>query len=136
MGEREMSAIDALLPHRARTFTLNLPFPTSTNRIWRRGKHKGMYRSAEYRDWERKANGYILMQKPLMHFDLPCKVTIMLNEEAGIGDADNRIKVLLDFLQKIEVIKNDNLFRKGEWEWVAASQAPYGCRVIIRELDR
>lgn len=131
-----MSAIDALLPHRPLTVTLNLPFPPSVNRIWRRGKKAGMYLSPEYRAWQRNANGYILMQKPLLRIAVPFEAQILLNSEAGQGDVDNRIKCVLDYAQRIEIIENDKLCIKVTAEWVKPAQAPYGCRLILRERDR
>lgn len=130
-----MSAVDAILPYQPREIVLDLPFPPSQNTIWRRGK-QGMYISPAYRAWKRNADAFMMTHRirrsPMI--EVPFEATILLNADAGIGDGDNRIKVVLDYAQRIELIKNDSLCRKGNWEWVPASQAPYGARLIIKEI--
>ena len=138
-----MSAVDAILPHEPVTVTLDLPFPPSKNRLWRRSKGKpekgkkgGMYMSPQYASWIRTADGYRMMQRPsaVRTINVPFETLILINSDSGIGDSHNRIECVMDYLQRIEVISNDKLSRRTAIEWVEASKAPYGCRVIIKEL--
>lgn len=140
-----MSAVDAILPYQPREIVLNLPFPPSKNRLRRRSKGKperghkgGMYLSPQYRAWQRNADSHMhLMRHHHRHIptiDLPFEAILLLNAEAGWGDVHNRIECVMDYAQRIEIIKNDSLCRKVTAEWVAPAKAPYGCRLIIREI--
>lgn len=132
-----MSAIEQIIPYAPRQIVLDLPFPPSLNSIWRRGKHKGMYLSPAYRAWKRTADATCIAKRIFQRLHIitvPFEATILLNADAGQGDVDNRIKCLLDYAQRIEIIKNDKLCRKVTAEWVTPSRAPFGCRLILQEL--
>lgn len=117
------------------TVVLDLPFPPSVNAIWRRKREGGMYRSKEYMAWIKQADVHVMVHYPRRQtIHGPCEAEIYLNVEAGIGDADNRIKCLLDYAQRLRVLDNDKLVMQGRWAWAKPSMAPHGCRLILREL--
>lgn len=82
-----------------------------------------MYLSREYRAWKRHADAMMMgkMPRPMRgHFD----VEITLDETKRAGDADNRAKVVLDWLQRVELIENDKLADNVRVGW---GEAPFGC---------
>ena len=116
--------------------TVDLPLPPSVNTIWRHVRGR-VIRSVVYRDWITRADA-VLMASPSAWRGRtimgPCEVHLMFNVESGIGDGDNRIKAILDYCQRVELIDNDKLIMRGTWEWVKPAAAPAGVRVILREL--
>ncbi len=113
--------------------TLDLPMPTSTNRLWGTGRGR-KWKSLAYVDWLNAADLSVFARKqyPKHKITGPFEIEILLGE--GRGDGDNRIKALLDWLQSREIIRNDSDCRRGSWAWVDPSEAPRGCRVILRSL--
>jgi Holliday junction resolvase RusA-like endonuclease len=87
------------------TITLSLPLPPSVNNLFvNRRDGKGRYTSPRYKAWQTEAGWEINRQKPgrvwgdyELHIVLP-KMR---------GDADNRLKPLLDLLVKHEVTDDD-----------------------------
>ena len=92
-------------------FTLTLPVPPSVNRFM--GKLGNS--SPDVRKWMELANGYVYEQKPLVLIKGPFILEITWpiscwdEEKGGKFDADNRVKPLLDYLQKLGIIENDKL---------------------------
>ena len=120
--------------------TVDLPFPPSTNRIWRQ-KRGGVYTAPAYAAWVKNCDAHILLARASdprvkAHYTImgPCEADILLNIDKGIGDLDNRLKAVLDFAQRIELIDNDKLIMQLRAAWVKASWAPVGCRLTLREL--
>ena len=118
--------------------TVDLPFPPSTNRIWRQ-KRGGVYTAPAYAAWVKNCDAHILMARSkrtiLKHMIMgPCEAEILLNIDKGIGDLDNRLKAVLDFAQRIELIHDDKLVMHLHAAWVIPSRAPVGCRLTLREL--
>ena len=113
--------------------TLDLPMPTSTNRLYGRGR-KGVHRSAEYVRWCEEADMTIMAAKqyPKHKIQGPFGVVIMLSREHR-GDGDNRIKAALDWLQSRDIVRNDSDCQNGLWMWVGPELAPRGCRVVLKE---
>ena len=123
-----------LLPPMPLEIILDLPFPTSTNRL--HSHHRGrVHSTAEYIAWQKSADNWCLLKRqyPKQRITGPFEIEILLNDQYR-GDGDNRIKALLDWLQSREIIRNDSDCREGRWEWVPADQAPAGCRVHLRSL--
>jgi len=82
-----------------------LPMPPSANRIWRSARGR-VFRSAEYDSWEksvlwliRQATKATFQERVDVSIELPCK---------GRGDADNRIKPVMDALVHAGVLKGDS----------------------------
>src|ERR1700680_2852192 len=119
---------------------IHLPFPISTNRIWRytgqgahrhgRGRH--CYTSPEYSRWKKAADALYLTQKR----DLPrikfgkYSIHIILSSliRRKTQDGDNLMKCVNDWLQRVEIIENDCLCEEWSGTW---GDAPHGCRVIV-----
>ena len=116
------------------TITIDLPYPVSTNRIWRYGKGR-VYRSELYKEWMADADAHALTQlrgaRPMIRgmFD----AHIYLSQEGGRLDIDN-IKCLLDWAQSRRLISNDKHCHRLTIERIAAENAPAGCRLILREM--
>ena len=71
------------------TTTVDLPYPVSTNRIWRYGRGR-VYRSELYKEWMRDADAHALAVRargPIIRgmFD----AHIYLSQEGGQIDIDN-----------------------------------------------
>lgn len=113
---------------------LDLPIPTSTNRLYGRGR-KSVHRSAEYVRWMEEADMTVMAAKqyPKRKIQGPFEAQILLSERHR-GDGDNRIKAACDWLQSRDIVRNDSDCRRGSWAWVSPEQAPRGCRVILRSL--
>jgi Holliday junction resolvase RusA-like endonuclease len=119
---------------------LDLPFPPSTNRVWRsRAKRNGVavYRSNEYREWLRIA-GVAAVASGSWRKRVPMpdrfSATILLDRSRRRGDADNRIKAVLDWAQRVELVRDDRLCEEVTARWVISSEAPAGCRLILRSI--
>lgn len=110
--------------------SIALPYPPSLNRLWRhvRGRAKP-YLAPRYQTWKRAAdNEYMLHKrewKPVAgHFS----AAVTLDEKRRRGDVDNRIKVVLDWLQRVELIENDKFCDAITIRW---GHAPEGVRVLL-----
>ena len=112
---------------------LDLPMPTSTNRLHARGR-SGVYRTREYVDWIEAADMAVMATKqyPKRKIRGPFEVEILLSIAAPRADGDNKIKALLDWLQSRDVVRNDVDCRRGSWAWVEPELAPRGCRVVLK----
>ncbi len=92
-----------------KSVTLWLPFPLSTNQLWRYGKGRA-YISNAYKDWIDSADNAYLQQKrglPKEPIEGKFAASIILDlSKFGNQDIDNT-KCVLDFLQRVRVITND-----------------------------
>lgn len=111
---------------------LDIPLPPSVNRTrridhaaaamvetWKRAADLTLMASGQYRA-ARKA-------EPLERFELQ----IILCEKRCPLDPDNPVKAAVDYLRRIELIKNDDkrYMRRLVVEW---GEAPEGCRLILK----
>lgn len=114
--------------------TLDLPMPTSTNRIWRVARNR-IIKSAEYIAWQEAADMTVMAAKayPRQKITGPYEMELLLNATYR-GDGSNRIKACEDWLQSRDIVRNDADCQHGSWAWVEPEQAPRGCRVILRSL--
>ena len=93
----------------AKIYTLELPLPPSVNRFkhTKRGRPLGN-KSPNVVAWRKEADFALWQQKPLPSIKGPLRAHIVWPvEEFRLFDADNRVKVLLDFLQSRQIIAND-----------------------------
>ena len=104
--------------------TLSLPFPVSTNRLWR-GTGRRVRLSDEYKAWKEEAGWFIQQQKIGAGTPVKGNFTyhIVLAESerkaknGAARDGDNFLKAPLDLLQAHGLIENDNLADAGSWSW-------------------
>jgi Holliday junction resolvase RusA-like endonuclease len=77
--------------------------------IWRRGQGH-TYRHPKYVSWITEAGWVVKSMRPKPEMIVgPFRVEITLIPPDRRGDMDNRIKVLLDFAQKMRLVENDRL---------------------------
>ncbi len=113
---------------------LDLPMPPSVNRIWRRGRGKVVYLDPKYRAWRKEADALAMFRDWRRKRNKgPFMCSIVHNAAKRRGDADNRIKAVLDWLQRAEIIENDSLAEFVSAEW---GNAPEGCRVTLTKVEK
>ena len=113
------------------TVTLELPLPPSVNRFQARLGNQ----TPAVKSWVRVADLYLMGQKPLGKITGPFIAEISLSaSEFGQFDPDNRVKPLMDYLQRIEVIENDKLCWLLIVRWRPEVAADH-CKVELRPRD-
>lgn len=113
---------------------VEVPFPPSTNRLWRYDpKSKKMVRSLEYRAWIKEAGWVIKAQRPGYHKGY-YKLTVRLVRpvDGRHRDLDNRIKSLSDAIAKAGIVLNDRLCEQIDIRWVKSGPP---CCVWISDPD-
>ena len=110
---------------------LDLPTPPSVNRT--SGDRLGN-EHPKVRQWRRSADAHLLYTRQSNRLRLiGGLVTIDIWWDIQmVGDIDNRIKHLLDYLQRLNVITNDSRCRRLLVDY---GTAPDGCRVRLRPWD-
>jgi hypothetical protein len=89
-------------------------------------------RSQQYRDWLNSADVYALTQRVGRLGKLGAfQAELWLAEDGAKGDADNYVKVVLDWAQRVNLLKNDKMSTKVSVRWVPRSEAPDGCLLIL-----
>lgn len=110
--------------------TLALPFPVSSNRIWRHGRGN-TFISKQYKAWKDAALASYLEQRKTVGSPIDGNFTyhIILDERRRkvARDGDNRGKVVLDFLQSVGLIVDDKFADAGSWSWGPVD----GCMVRV-----
>ena len=115
---------------------LHLPFPPSVNRIWRismKGKRPSVYLDKKYEAWKRECDGLLMAMRPRPRVPGHFSAVIHLDERRRRTntDADNRIKPVLDWLQRAGVIDNDALADDVTAYWADTTD---GCTVALFPL--
>ena len=85
---------------------LTLPFPPSVNSMFRNVNGRGRVKSAEYKAWLVEAGVMLKQQKPRPP-NGRVRITVDLDDKRR-GDADNRIKPIIDLLVAHGVIPDDS----------------------------
>ena len=86
---------------------INLPFPPSTNRLWRVVDGRAIC-SKPYREWIEAAGAELMSQRPRKHQG-PVAVSIRVGMPDGRKrDLDNLQKACLDLLRRHGVIEEDH----------------------------
>lgn len=108
---------------------LDLPPPVSVNKL-----RKVDWDGAKLaKNWRRVANGYLMMVKARPARIERFEILLVLDESTVRCDADNAIKMVVDYLRAVEMILDDSPkhMRRVVVEW---GDAPLGCRVTIKPL--
>lgn len=108
--------------------TLDLPLPPSINRT--SGKRLGNEHWL-VKAWRRQADAHLMATRQSRYIKL-VKGTVSIRiiwDLQNLADIDNRIKYLLDYLQRLGIVTNDNKVRGLHIDY---GVAPAGCRVIVR----
>jgi Holliday junction resolvase RusA-like endonuclease len=137
------------------TYEIELPFPLSTNRLWRStgascrstketimrrsGGQSAFYGairvhlSPAYTKWKREADALYLTQKQALRPQMlgVYEIHLMFSSahRRANQDGDNLTKCVNDWLQRVEIIKDDCLCERGFWEW---GMTPSGCGCLVR----
>ena len=107
---------------------VTIPFPPSTNSLWRAVKGRNI-KSKAYRAWEQMA-GKVLMTQRLERLAGPVDVTIKLcKPDKRRHDIDNRIKAPLDLLVAHGLIDDDRNVQSILAYWHSEAE---GCEIEVR----
>jgi Holliday junction resolvase RusA-like endonuclease len=88
----------------AKKIELTLPVPPSVNRIWRRGKGKGMYKTPKAKEYGEAVYAAALTQgvkRVAFGEGVPVRYTLTWYRATATGDLSNRLKLLEDSLNGI-----------------------------------
>jgi Holliday junction resolvase RusA-like endonuclease len=111
-----------------------LPFPPTTNGLFKNVPHRGRARSQRYNIWIRAALNE-LNRQDLKRVKGRVALSIDLEDSSVTrGDADNRIKAVADILVSEGIIEGDSkkIVRRIEVAW---SENTRGCRVLVTPLE-
>lgn len=108
----------------------SVPMPPSTNHLWVNLKQGGRARAAGYAKWLVEAGWAINIERPC-NFAGPVRIELKFERTNRAADLDNRIKPMLDLLQKMRVIENDTqvIDLRARW-WLCQ-----GCRVKVEDAN-
>lgn len=129
--------MDALAPEIVAEIALDLPFPPSVNQIWRSArKGAGVYSSPGYVKWKKAADALMYTSsgwrsKRISGY-FTAEILVCPPKGHPRGDLDNRIKAILDHLQRCGIIADDKYCQRLSAEWVERPRAPEGARVTVR----
>lgn len=115
--------------------TLDLPAPPSVNRTRKLDFSSLRVSNA----WKSVANEYVLVAKtrkisPLKLTKISRFELHIIMDESSRTDLDNGLKILIDYLRKIELIENDSPKHMRRLV-VGFGHAPFGCRVTVRPCE-
>lgn len=112
-------------------YSYTLPFPPSTNRLWRIAG-KRMYRSKRYMEWIGEcALALELEARP--EIDYPFNIEIVAGRpDKRRRDLDNLSKPILDVLQHCQVIKDDCFANRITMMWATDIE---GAKVTIWKAE-
>jgi Holliday junction resolvase RusA-like endonuclease len=118
---------------------IDLPYPPSVNKLWRATSaisSKRVYLAPSYVTWKAEADALLMATRGWTNRRVmgPFSINIDLcaPPKHPRGDLDNRIKAVLDFLQRVSLIHNDKDCQRLVAQWVPIERAPHGCRVTLR----
>ena len=83
-----------------------LPLPPSINSYYSQSRSGHRFKTNEAKAWENEA-GHLLGRK-ITFSSSPVKVILYYYFKDNRSDLGNRTKILIDLLQKMEIIDNDN----------------------------
>jgi crossover junction endodeoxyribonuclease RusA len=111
------------------TASFSIPLPPSLNNIFFNKPHGGRAKTTAYKNWLEEAALRIRMQRvPVIEGEVSVHVTIQ--RPNAQSDLDNRIKAVLDALQKSGVLKNDKQVSELHARWGAVE----GATVLVSSI--
>lgn len=123
----------------ASEIVVDLPYPPSVNKIWRSTaaiSSKRVYLAPSYVLWKTHADALLMSErgwtKKRLAGPFEIEIDLCCPAKHPRGDLDNRIKAVLDYLQRAEIVSNDKYCQRLLVQWVEQERAPHGCRVILR----
>lgn len=100
---------------------LQLPFPPSANRLWRRAGHT-IHKSKTYTDWLRDAGWQVIAQKA-GGIAGPYTLSIQAKRpDKRRRDIDNIIKPISDLLMSVGAVEDDSHCEMVSARWVTAGE--------------
>lgn len=118
---------------------IDLPYPPSVNRLWRATAAHGeqsVYLAPSYVNWKKSADDLLMTYRswraPTIRGSFSIAIGLCPPKGHKRGDIDNRVKAVLDFMQRVAVIENDKHCQRLLVEWVESVSAPHGCRVTVK----
>lgn len=115
--------------------TLHLPFPISTNALWRSNRGR-VHPSAAYVAWKAQAGLEWMAQKkgqPKGISGAYKSILILNRDKRGRKDLDNYEKCVWDFCQAHGLVQNDNLCEAKYTRWGSSKEAPLGVKLVLRD---
>ncbi len=117
---------------------MDLPFPPSTNEIWRQVARRVILSEA-YRLWKKQADMAVVANgcwrnKVRMPGAFAAEILLSGAHRRTTSDVDNRIKAVLDWAQRVELVRNDAHCEDVRARWVDTAEAPHGARLILRSV--
>lgn len=118
---------------------IDLPYPPSVNKIWRHTAAitaQRVYLAPSYVAWKTEADALLMAtrgwtkRRIIGPFEI--EIDLCCPRKHPRGDLDNRIKAILDWLQRAGVVSNDKDCQRLLVQWVERDSAPLGCRVTLR----
>jgi crossover junction endodeoxyribonuclease RusA len=115
---------------------IDLPFPPSTNEIWRRAG-KRIILSATYRRWKTQADMAVIAngcwrRRVWMPGAFTADIIFNSKLRRKNMDLDNRIKAVLDWAQRVELITNDCLCEEVRARWMLIDR---DCRLTLQNME-
>ena len=95
-----------------------LPYPPSTNRLWRYSKNR-VYRTSNYIKWIDQCHIQLALQGDQGEpFDAPVRMLLSCNPpDNRIRDIDNLAKPLCDIAEHLKLVRNDHWIHDLRMRW-------------------
>lgn len=111
---------------------LTLPFPPTTNNLYRNAPGKGRVKTEDYKNWLAEAAWLVRQQRPTAVPGSYSLAIIADRPDRRARDVDNLIKPVGDLLKKAGVITDDSLALSVLAAWSDAEpKKPGGIRVTV-----
>ena len=97
-----------------------IPYPPSTNTLFRNVPGRGRVKTARYKTWMRAAKNEIMAQRAgLGPFPIACPVdfTLEISLERKGSDLDNRLKAPIDALVAAGILQDDKFIARLSAAW-------------------
>ena len=109
---------------------IHIPLPPSLNNIFFNKPHGGRAKTTDYKNWLDQTAWEIRAQRPPV-FKGDVSVDLLIERPNGSSDIDNRIKGVLDALQRAGVIENDKRVVDIRARWAKVT----GCDITVLSND-